>query len=125
MPPTPDMPAGMTAGMSSEFRSRSVRGQVPALDPSMAADYNLRLKLGHTTPRAPTLAPWLGGGERLPPAAPAPLTDASNRPNGGPPPLSLHAGFDGAPSSGISTLSHAEKLHRMRELRQGLDSPRR
>lgn len=117
-PPTPDF----SAGMSSEYRSRSVRAQVGVLDASSAAEYNLAMKLGQGTPRSSSLAPWLGGGERQPPE-PAPLTDASNREGSNALPLS--AGLHGAPPSGISTLSHAEKLRRMRELRQSaMDSPR-
>ena len=109
--------------MSSEYRSRSVRGHVGQLDPTSAADYNLSLKLGNATPRGGSLAPWLGGGERLPDPPAAPFTDASNRVADGVPPGSLpmpppSASLHGAPSSGLSGLSHQEKLQRMRELRQ-------
>ena len=90
-----------------------VRGQVGALDPSSAADYNLQLKLGASTPRGGSLAPWLGGGEKL--NAAAPLGDASN-----------HLVPSASPSAALAHLSHAEKLQRMRELRQSaMDSPRR
>ena len=103
------------AGMTSEYRSRSVRGAVGQLDPASAADYNLSLKLAHATPRGnPALAPWVGGGERLQRLGAAeqpPLTDASN---------SMHANGM-VPPSPLTGLSHAEKLQRMRELRQQAD----
>ena len=152
-PPTPrGAPTGVVAGISSEYRTRTVRGQVGALDPGSAADYNLQVKLTRgvegLTPRAnsnATVAPWLGGDEKmefgvpknaptytdvsddLPPAG-APLGDVSNRAAG----QLAGQGLQGAAvlppatacvpptptTAGLEGLSHAEKLQRMRELRQ-------
>ena len=100
---------GGIAGMSSEFRSRTVRGQVGTLDPSSAADYNLQVKLA----RADAQATPRGRGQAAPSfvgddgAAPAnPLADMSN-------------------ANHLAGLSHAEKLKRMRELRQAsMGTPR-
>jgi hypothetical protein len=131
----------VVAGMASEFRSHTVRGHVAALDPSSAADYNLQVKLAKgaagadsdrqcSTPRAhqpSSVAPWLDGGEKMvfPPPAPAPpMVDISD--DGG-----ASARLSSAPfgtlqmqPAGMATprdlhgLSHAEKLQRMREIRQ-------
>ena len=92
-----------------EFRSRTVRGQVGTLDPSSAADYNLQVKLA----RADAQATPRGRGQAAPSfvgddgAAPAnPLADMSN-------------------ANHLAGLSHAEKLKRMRELRQAsMGTPR-
>ena len=124
-------PAGTSAGMSSEYRSRTVRGQVPALDPSSAAEYNLQVKLAKgadgLTPRGVrSVEPWLGGGEQMVfparnqqvpdisddmPAAGAPLGDVSNN-------VVLPLGTAAPPTPNLAGLSHTEKLKRMRQIRQ-------
>ena len=123
-------PAGGTAGMSSHYASRTVRGQVAPLDPASAADYNLSRKLisAQSTPRAGGAAQVypLGGAaaEALTATggAGAPFADVSNVASSNAPfatsqPTACAVG-GGAPPSGISTLSHADRLKRMRELRQ-------
>ena len=112
-------PRGTVAGLTSEHPSRTVRGQVGTLDPTSAADYNYSVKMakGAETPRsqAATIAPWLGGGavKASPPPA-APLCDVSNHA----PSLGLPPSAAPTPASTFAELPHAEKLRRMRELRQ-------
>ncbi len=119
-PPTPV--AASPAGMSSNFRTRSVRGAVAKHDHESAADYNLGVKLGELTPRGSSVPPW---GESMPLGA----SDAHNRPETAPAAgsceLPASAMLHGAPpTAGLSPTSHAEKLRLMREMRHGIPTPR-
>jgi hypothetical protein len=138
--PTPRGGAGVVAGMASEYRAHTVRGNVPQLDASSAADYNLQVKLAKgsgadsdrfcSTPRAQEQsapAPWLDGGEKMvfpAPAAAPPLLDISD--DGGASARLSSAPFGtqqqpagmATPRGNLDGLSHAEKLQRMREIRQ-------
>ena len=106
----PATPMGGIAGMSSEFRSRTVRGQVGTLDPNSAADYNLQVKLAradaNATPRGKAPAASAGAMVDISDGSAAPLADMSN-------------------ANSMAGLSQAEKLKRMRELRQAtMGTPR-
>lgn len=128
--PSPGAKPSSPAGMASSFRSHSVRGAVGELDHTSAADYNLQVKIQRdvSTPRGSSLAPWLGGGEKLsyqPSPTPLGQSNAGNQQAPGEVALPMSAALDGAmPSVGLSPLSHADKLARMKEMRHGIMTPR-
>ncbi|KAL1496900.1 hypothetical protein AB1Y20_014480 [Prymnesium parvum] len=118
-PPSPLVhgPAeGPSAGVPTSSRGKaSVRGHVGELDSRSAAEYNLQVKQKSYVPSAAASAgadPNVSASSSVKVAAPS---EAAANSNDG---VSSRATAGPTPSSSLAGLSHAERLARMREMRQ-------